>query len=416
MTEAEDEAKAKKIAIHSNKKAPQHNYWDLTTQESRKKIRTFNLSSLTGSVVGVCEYVFNGARLKVRVDTEQYMINFQCNGVKALVNDPNMPLRGQFGQDAIKFAKSTLMQRNVKMEIESVDKYGICHGILFINNKNYNSSLVTQGLGYLSLIGRPSKIHEDLEKSQKSALSAKIGMWSKFTPESLDIKTKSSLVECQQSFRATMIEMTDPHEFYLHNVDASELPEIEEKITIEFDKVQNLKAPVMDKTLCLATFDGGLFRGQILRKKKDNVYDVQFIDYGNKDSLSINELYRIPPSVAYYKPQAVKCSLAYVECAPKGFDLQGRALDVAYKMCWEQKLVAHVVYKDEEYNHVVLNSHNKPEIENSLNYALLESALARVSPYVPPKGSLAEDLNQVEVVATDKNGAILSVFNQEDDY
>jgi staphylococcal nuclease domain-containing protein 1 len=414
MTDAEEEAKTKTIGVHSKKTPNQHNYWDLTTQESRKKIRSFNLSQLQGNVNGVCEYVFNGARLKVRVDTEQYFINFQCNGIKALGNDQNMPLRGQFAQDAIKFARSTLVQRNVKMDIESVDKYGICHGILYINNKNYGQSLVAQGLGYLSLIGRPSKIHGELEKTQQAALTGKVGMWSKFTPEALDIKTKATLSECNETWRAAMVEMTDPHEFYLHNVDSSQLPEIEEKIQIEYDRVQKLAPPIMDRTVCLAPFDGGLYRCHVLRKIKDDRFQLQFIDYGNKEIISSEELYKIPPSVAYYKPQAVKCSLAYVECAPRGHDLQTRALDVAYKMCWEKKLVAHTVYRDDEFHHVVLNSHNMPEIENSLNYTLLESAYARVSPYVPPKGDLADDLNKLEGVATDKNPAILNVFREEE--
>jgi len=387
MTDAEEEAKTKNIGVHSKKTPPQHNYWDLTTPESRRKIKAFNLSALSGSVNGVCEHVFNGARLKIRVDTEQYYINFQCNGIKALGNDQNMPLRSQFAQDAIKFARSTLIQRNVKMDIESCDKYGICHGILYINNKNFGQTLVAQGLGYLSLLGRPSKIQGELEKIQASALTAKIGMWSKFTPEALDIKTKATLSECNETWRAAMVEMTDPHEFYLHNVDSSQLPEIEEKIQIEYDRVQPLKPPIMDRTLCLAPFDGGLYRVSVLRKMKEDKVQVQFIDYGNKEIVSIAELYKIPPSVAYYKAQAVKCSLAYVECAPRGHDLQGRALDVAYKMCWEKKLVAHTVYKDDEYSHVVLNGHTMPEMENSLNYTLLEGALARISPYVPAKGS-----------------------------
>jgi endonuclease YncB( thermonuclease family) len=103
MNEAEDTAKKSGIAVHSKKTAPQHKYWDLTTPENRKKMKNFNLSGLNGTVMGVCEHVFNGARLKIRVDTEKYYINFQLNGIQALRNDENMPLKGKFDSFFSKF-------------------------------------------------------------------------------------------------------------------------------------------------------------------------------------------------------------------------------------------------------------------------------------------------------------------------
>jgi len=39
-----------------------------------------------------------------------------------------------------------------------------------------------------------------------------------------------------------------------------------------------------------------------------------------------------------------------------------------------------------------------------------------VSKYTTPSGDLLEEMNRVEAIATDKNPAILSVFNQEDTY
>jgi len=231
MNEAEDTAKKSQIAVHSKKTAPQHKYWDLTTPENRKKMKNFNMSGLNGSVMGVCEHIFNGSRLKIRVDTEKYYINFQCNGIASLRNDENMPIKGKYGEEAIRFAKQTCQQRNVKMDIESVDKYGICHGILYIGGKNYNTSLLASGLGYLNYAGKPSKIINELEDIQEKAKTSKIGLWSKFTPETLDIKGSSILTKADTSFRAYLVEMVDPHEFYLQNVDGKELQEIEEKMS-----------------------------------------------------------------------------------------------------------------------------------------------------------------------------------------
>ena len=169
--------------------------------------------------------------------------------------------------------------------------------------------------------------------------------------------------------------------------------------------------------MVMAPFDGGLFRAKVTRKhNKDNLYDVQFIDYGNKDTFAISDLWKIPASVSYYEPQAVKCSLAYVECPPKWSDLFNGALDICYKMCWDKKIIAHVVYTDGNFKYVVLSPAGKADIHDSLNYTLLESAMARVSPYTPPKRDLLDEMNKVELTATDKNPAILSVFNREEEY
>lgn len=209
--------------------------------------------------------------------------------------------------------------------------------------------------------------------------------------------------------------MLSPHDFFVQNVDSCELETIEEKIAASYDKLEKLKAPIMDRTFCLAPFDGGIYRAQIIRKKKDNLYDVQFIDYGNKDTIPVSELFKTPPAVATYKPQAIRCSLAYVECAPEGHDLFQSSLNVAMKLCWEQKLVIHTVSKDDEYHYVVIQPFNKPEMSCSLNYTLIEMALARVSPWVPPKGSLLEELTDVYNTATDKNGLILTVFDGDNE-
>jgi len=46
----------------------------------------------------------------------------------------------------------------------------------------------------------------------------------------------------------------------------------------------------------------------------------------------------------------------------------------------------------------------------------LESALARVSLDVPPKGAMLEEMSSIELRATDKYPAILSIFNNDEDY
>jgi len=133
-----------------------------------------------------------------------------------------MPERSIYGSKASELAKTNLHQRNVKLDVESIDKWGICHSLVYIGNKSFASMQVQAGLGYLSNFGKPSKAIDTLRDEQKVAQNNKEGVWCKFTEQTLGVSDTRTLNESNESFRGMVTEMLGPHEFYVQNVDSSE--------------------------------------------------------------------------------------------------------------------------------------------------------------------------------------------------
>ena len=61
------------------------------------------------------------------------------------------------------------------------------------------------------------------------------------------------------------------------------------KIKEAVKDAKEVKEPLQKKTIVLGTFEKEYYRCKILNKAKDK-YDVQFIDYGNKDKLSLSQM------------------------------------------------------------------------------------------------------------------------------
>ena len=69
-------------------------------------------------------------RFKVRLDTEGCSIAFSLLGVRTMANDKNQPQQLAFSNEAMKFAKDTLTQRDVTIDLDSADKRGTFFGTL----------------------------------------------------------------------------------------------------------------------------------------------------------------------------------------------------------------------------------------------------------------------------------------------
>lgn len=65
------------------------------------------------------------------------------------------------------FSKSHLLQRDVEVEIDNCDNKGVFHGTLFLAGKDFNASLVEEGLATASSQGSRFNEYLKLEKKAK---------------------------------------------------------------------------------------------------------------------------------------------------------------------------------------------------------------------------------------------------------
>ena len=76
----------------------------------------------------VIEYCMSGMRFKARLTQEGRTIGLNLIGVKTVASDKNQPTLLEYANDAQKLAKQCLFQRDVVVEVFSVDKRGSFFG------------------------------------------------------------------------------------------------------------------------------------------------------------------------------------------------------------------------------------------------------------------------------------------------
>ena len=81
---------------------------------------------------------------------------------------------------------------------------------------------------------------------------------------------------------------------------------------------EDLEKPIKKGTLCAALFnaDNTWYRVRVLGTITKGLTEVQFIDYGNKESVRSEDLRKLPAHLLAFEPQAYPASFAYIK-APR---------------------------------------------------------------------------------------------------
>nr|XP_043637792.1 ribonuclease TUDOR 1-like [Erigeron canadensis] len=176
---AQSRAEANKKGIHSSKDSPVMHVKDLT-KESAKKAKEY-LPSLQRSrrTAAIVEYVLSGHRFKLHVPKEACSITFSLSGVRC-------PGREEaYSDEAISLMRRKLMQRDVEIEVETVDKNGTFLGSLWESNTNAGVTLLEAGLAMLQTFFRTNNMTDAhlLAQAEQLARKQKLKIWGKQVEE-----------------------------------------------------------------------------------------------------------------------------------------------------------------------------------------------------------------------------------------
>lgn len=117
--------------MHSGKGSGTVHFNDCTLPGSAQRAKQYlPFFQRTASVPGVVEHVISGSRIKVYVPKESVQIAFCPSGVKTPSH--SKPARGTmpavagepWGDEAYRFVRDAVMQRDVQLAVESMDKAG----------------------------------------------------------------------------------------------------------------------------------------------------------------------------------------------------------------------------------------------------------------------------------------------------
>lgn len=98
----------------------------------------------------VVEFVASGSRFRLYIPRETCVITFLLAGISCPRATRTMPGSGvtpgePFGDEALTFVKDICMQREVEIEVESMDKGGNFIGWMHVDNTNVSVALCEEG-------------------------------------------------------------------------------------------------------------------------------------------------------------------------------------------------------------------------------------------------------------------------------
>merc|ERR1712240_822330 len=146
---AEQKAEKTGRGMHSKKNVPTHKISDMSGDVSKCK-QFLPFLQRAGRMSGLVEFVASGSRFRVYIPRETCIITFLLGGIDCVKGTRTMPggdtVKGDaFGDDCTQHVKEMLLQREVEIEVENMDKAGSFIGYLFVDNTNLSIHLVQEG-------------------------------------------------------------------------------------------------------------------------------------------------------------------------------------------------------------------------------------------------------------------------------
>merc|ERR1712071_619341 len=127
-----------------------------------------------------------------------------------------------FGDEALLFTKENCLQRQVEIEVESMDKGGNFIGWLWIDNHNHSVKLVEEGLASVHFSAERSSHFRSLSMAEESAKGKKIRMWKNYSGEK-EVKVvpdEETVAERKTNYQTVVItEVTPELHCFVQKVD-----------------------------------------------------------------------------------------------------------------------------------------------------------------------------------------------------
>ncbi|KAL9329832.1 hypothetical protein ACSQ67_004835 [Phaseolus vulgaris] len=316
---AESRAISGRKGVHSAKDSPAMHITDLTIASAKKAKDFLPFLHRSRKIPAVVEYVLSGHRFKLLIPKETCSIAFAFSGVRCPgCNEP-------YSDEAISFMRRKIMQRDVEIEVETVDRTGTFLGSLWESKTNVAITLLETGFAKLQTSFGSDRIPDFhlLERAEQSARSQKLKIWENYV-EGEEVSNGAPVENKQQEvLKVTVTEVLGGGKFYVNPVGDQKLASIQQQLS--FLNLQ--EAPLIgafnpkkgDIVLCLFGADKSWYRAMIVNGPRgpvaspNDMFEVFYIDYGNQEEVPYSQLRPLDSSVSAAPGLAQLCSLAYVK-------------------------------------------------------------------------------------------------------
>eukprot|EP00922_Rhytidocystis_sp_ex-Travisia-forbesii_P071159 GHVS01106201.1.p1 GENE.GHVS01106201.1~~GHVS01106201.1.p1 ORF type:complete len:936 (-),score=126.12 GHVS01106201.1:359-3166(-) len=393
-------------------KAPKHRINELLGPSNAARARTFE-SQLTryGRIDGVVEYIFNGGRFKLRIQKENLAISFVIGAIRcpqtaraaAPSGGPSRP--GEpFAVEALQFAREQLMQRDVSVKIQQTDRGGNFIGTLWIGKSNFATQLLE--LGYactvdFSLAMSPHK--DEYTAAEIKAQNSKLNVWS--IPGAIE-KHKGVCANGGVGGGETMMEVVDGNfpvvivshinsitDFYIqqdgqkNGQNNNSLQIITKELNSYKDETENqftAAGPPKKNDIVIAKFsaDNQWYRGRVeSRDGASGDFNILYIDFGNREIVSLSKLRRCSPSltIAVHPAVAKSCALSGVL---EPLDMEADGAQYLHDLTAGKTFKCQVEMVDAQRKHYILLTEQETAAAthgaSSINELVLRKGLGRL--------------------------------------
>jgi len=358
---AEDKAIKSTKGMHDKKNIPTRRIADITGDVTKSK-QFLPFLQRAGRMQAVVEFVASGSRFRLYIPRETCVITFLLSGINCPRGARTMPSGTQveaepYGDEAAVFVKELVLQREVEIEVEAMDKGGNFIGWLFCDTTNVSLSLVEEGFAaaFVGNTGDKSNYGRLILQAEETAKRKKLRRWANFVEEVVtaaeaeEEDTKENDAERKVSYEKVLVtEVTNDGKFFAQHVDEGpKLEQLMKQIREEFVASPPLAGVYQPKKgdLCAAKYvDNEWYRAKVEKVTGGDV-SVLYVDYGNRATLSKAKCAALPGAFTGLPPYAKEYSLALCalandeEYASQGIQaMKDDLLDRQFKMNVEYRV------------------------------------------------------------------------------
>lgn len=384
LKEAETVGREAKKGVFSGKEKVLVKFNDLSLQKNPGKIKTFfSFIEKEKKMSGVVELALSGSRYKVRLNAHNSYIIMALQGIKCLPNDSNIKNYAEISNKALLYAKENILQRDVELEIDTIDNRGTILGSIIHAKKNFALNLLENGLAYVNPIGKGSAHHAAYEAAEKEAKQNQVGIWKTgliFNEATGSFGVKPQKLDEKGTFVCT--EISTAESFYLQDTKSNQLRFIQRELEkFNEDSEEKLKPPVKAGTPCVAVFldDGKWYRAKISKHVKGNKYLVFYMDYGNYDEVILEDVRKMPSKLLSVDPLAQLCGLAYVKTPNLEHEMGETVASWLKDKIWNKEVNVEFFYSISGKKHAIIRNVEEKDNRKSINLEAIANGYGKIS-------------------------------------
>eukprot|EP00760_Papus_ankaliazontas_P018717 PhM_4_TR17599/c0_g2_i1/m.65181/K15979/SND1; staphylococcal nuclease domain-containing protein 1 len=339
LRDAEAMAREKKLGIHSDKAPAPVRVVELS-RPTEKKARQFLAYFQRGGhggraprIPATVEMVLGAASIRTYIPKENTVITLKIAGIIAPSAALNDQPADMFAGESKTFAMRHLQNRDVEVEVETVDKFGNFIGAMYVQHQNYAIQIVKAGLAVVNNIDRLS-YGSELHAAEKKAQEARLCLWSEAghlparyiqAQERANRIAPGTMMVAREELAPIMVtEVISSTNFFVCALDDETKAKRKtvEKALDEYADSGEQYHPKKDE-LVIVRFsqDGRWYRGRaIAQSSNKKLTTIRYIDFGNQEERCDDDI-RVCSSALFRDtaPLATEVNMAFLRHMPSDY-------------------------------------------------------------------------------------------------